>query len=68
MERGGFAKIESEGKIMIDKRCLRCDCYDPDYECTMPAYDKYYACPLENEEFEQHVRKNGYVTCGEMEN
>lgn len=51
---------------MIDKRCLRCDCYDPDYECTMPAYDKYYACPLENEEFEQHVRKNGYVTCGEM--
>lgn len=52
---------------MIDKRCLHCDCYDPDYECTMSAYDKYYACPLENEEFERYVRANGYVTCGEME-
>lgn len=26
--------------------CLRCDCWDPDYEsCTMPSYDRSYACP-----------------------
>lgn len=33
---------------MIDENfdCTLCDCYDPDYGCTMPSIDKCYACPL----------------------
>lgn len=31
---------------MIDRICLTCDCYDPDYECTMSGLDRSYACPL----------------------
>ena len=31
---------------MIDKKCLSCDFYDPDFECTCPPYDKWYACIL----------------------
>lgn len=34
---------------MIDKKCLMCDFYDPDYECTCSPLDKWYACPLEPE-------------------
>lgn len=32
---------------MIDKKCLECDFYDPDFECTCSSYDKWYACLLE---------------------
>ena len=31
---------------MIDRICLTCDCYDPDYECNMSPLDRSYACPL----------------------
>ena len=31
---------------MRDKECYFCDCYDEDFGCTMPAIDKVYACPL----------------------
>lgn len=34
---------------MIDKECLTCDFYDPDYECTCSPLDRWYACPLEPE-------------------
>lgn len=34
---------------MIDKRCLSCGFYDPDFECTCPSLDRWYACPLEPE-------------------
>ena len=34
---------------MIDKKCLVCDFYDPDYECTCSPLDRWYACPLEAE-------------------
>ena len=38
--------------------CLRCDCYNPDYEgCEMPSYDRIYACPLEAEEIEKDAAK-----------
>lgn len=26
--------------------CLGCGCNDPDMGCTMPSYDKWYACPI----------------------
>lgn len=26
--------------------CLDCDCYDPDFGCTMSGIDREYACPL----------------------
>ena len=29
----------------MENPCLRCTCYDPDMGCTMPSYDKWYACP-----------------------
>lgn len=30
--------------------CLTCGCWDSDAEgCTMPHYDKWYACPIESE-------------------
>lgn len=32
--------------------CFGCDCNDPDYGCTMPSIDKWYACPLEADEEE----------------
>ena len=31
---------------MIDRRCLTCDYYDPDYECTISSPDEWYACLL----------------------
>lgn len=31
---------------MISKRCLMCDFYDPDYDCTCPSGEMWYACPL----------------------
>lgn len=31
---------------MISKRCLMCDFYDPDYDCTCPSSEMWYACPL----------------------
>ena len=37
---------------MRDKECYFCDCYDEDFGCTMPAIDKVYACPL-NQEIER---------------
>lgn len=30
----------------MENPCLRCTCYDPDMGCTMPSYDKWYACPI----------------------
>lgn len=36
---------------MIDKQCLYCGFYDPDLGCTCPSLDKWYACPLEPEDF-----------------
>lgn len=30
----------------IKNECNDCDCYDPDMGCTMPSFDKSYACPL----------------------
>ena len=30
---------------MIDRRCLYCDYYDADFECTLPSYHEY-ACIL----------------------
>lgn len=32
--------------IVDSNPCLDCDCYDPDFGCTMPSLDRYYACPL----------------------
>lgn len=32
--------------MAIDKRCFTCGFYDPDFECTCPHSDKWYACPL----------------------
>ena len=33
--------------------CLSCGCWDSDAEgCTMPHYDKWYACPIESEKRE----------------
>lgn len=30
--------------------CLSCGCWDSDAEgCTMPHYDRWYACPIESE-------------------
>ena len=35
--------------------CLRCGAYDPDYEsCTIPSYERVYACPLHSEEYDEH--------------
>lgn len=34
---------------MIDKECLICDFYDPDYECACSPLNRWYACPLEAE-------------------
>lgn len=45
---------------MIDVECLRCDCYDPDYECTMSSLDKSYACPLDTT-FEKEIKKEVLV-------
>lgn len=34
--------------------CLRCGCWDSECEaCTMPSYDREYACPLYSKEEEQ---------------
>ena len=30
------------------RECNNCDCYDPDFGCTMPSIDKWYACPIES--------------------
>ena len=27
--------------------CLKHGCYDPDRGCTIPAIDRWYACPLQ---------------------
>lgn len=35
---------------MIDDICLSCGMYDEDLGCTCPPTDKYFACPLEEEE------------------
>ena len=45
---------------MIDVECLRCDCCDPDYECTMSSFDKTYACTL-NTTFEKEIKKEVLV-------
>lgn len=29
--------------------CTRCGFNDEDYGCTCPHYDKWYACPIEND-------------------
>ena len=30
----------------IDLFCLQCGFYDPDFVCTCPSSDLWYACPL----------------------
>lgn len=48
---------------MIDKKCLSCGFYDPDFECTCPSLDKWYACPLEPE-----PTPKDFMTQEELEN
>ena len=46
---------------MIDKKCLSCDFYDPDFECTCHPYDQWYACILNKptpEDFENGGKDN----------
>ena len=31
---------------MLDEECIGCGCYDADFGCTMPSFDKVYACPI----------------------
>lgn len=53
--------------MAIDKRCLTCDFYDPDFECTCPSHEMWYACPLSpeptREDFEGRGMKieDGYL-------
>jgi len=42
--------------------CYGCDCLDEDMGCTMPLCDRVYACSLENDEFVEAVKKEGYIT------
>lgn len=30
--------------------CLNCDCYNPDFGCTMPSIHRSYACSLESDD------------------
>ncbi len=30
--------------------CFTCGFYDEDYGCTCPSCDKWYACPIEQED------------------
>ena len=41
--------------------CLGCDAYDPDFGCTMPSIDMWYACPIESETEENKKLLEEYV-------
>lgn len=45
---------------MIDKKCLSCDFYDPDFECTCPSHEMWYACPLSPEPTPEDFEKGGF--------
>lgn len=47
--------------------CIRCGFYDPDYECTCPSYDKWYACPIESQEPENVQALKEYAEQKEKE-
>lgn len=58
-----LAYVYSE--ILGRNYCIRCDCYDSDYGCTMPSYDRLYACPVEScypENVHEIIRMNNYYT------
>lgn len=42
--------------------CWNCDCWDSDREgCSMPYYDKWYACPIESEKAENKAKMEEYL-------
>lgn len=47
---------------MIDKRCLLCDFYDPDYECTLPTGHEY-ACLLSKDNFTNDTNEVNIQIC-----
>lgn len=44
---------------VIDKRCLICDFYDPDFECTCPSHEMWYARPLSPEPTREDFERRG---------
>lgn len=44
---------------MISKECLWCDFYDPDFECTCPSFDMWYACPISKEPAPEDFENGG---------
>lgn len=45
--------------MAIDKRCYTCGFYDPDFTCTCPSYEMWYACPLSPEPTKEDFERRG---------
>lgn len=45
--------------MAIDRRCLTCGFYDPDFECTCPSYEMWYACLLSPEPAAEDFKERG---------
>jgi hypothetical protein len=51
--------------MAIDKRCYTCGFYDPDFTCTCPHSDKWYACPISPEpDWEKTIRRRNELEDG----